>query len=248
MGIVGKYTDLPDAYKSLSEALVHGAIVNNIDVKIVWINSENLRTLNIKNKFKDIKGLIVPGGFGDRGVNGKLLAINYARKKKIPFLGICLGLQLAVVEFANNVLKMTGANSTEFGPCKDPVIGLLTEWKKDNKLEVRSTNSDMGGTMRLGSYPCKIRNNTLAKKIYKMNNISERHRHRYEVNSIYEKIMKENNLIFSGVSPDGALPEIIELRNHPWFIGVQFHPELKSRPFNPHPIFKSFINAVKKNK
>jgi len=248
VGIVGKYTDLPDAYKSLSEALVHGAIVNNIDVKIVWINSENLRTLNVKNKFKDIKGLIVPGGFGDRGVDGKLLAINYARKKKIPFLGICLGLQLAVVEFANNVLKMAGANSTEFGPCKDPVIGLLTEWKKDNKLEVRSTNSDMGGTMRLGSYPCKIRNNTLAKKIYKMNNISERHRHRYEVNSIYEKIMKENNLIFSGVSPDGALPEIIELRNHPWFIGVQFHPELKSRPFNPHPIFKSFINAVKKNK
>ena len=248
VGIVGKYTDLPDAYKSLSEALVHGAIVNNIDVKIVWINSENLRTLNVKNKFKDIKGLIVPGGFGDRGVDGKLLAINYARKKKIPFLGICLGLQLAVVEFANNVLKMTGANSTEFGPCKDPVIGLLTEWKKDNKLEVRSTNSDMGGTMRLGSYPCKIRNNTLAKKIYKMNNISERHRHRYEVNSIYEKIMKENNLIFSGVSPDGALPEIIELKNHPWFIGVQFHPELKSRPFNPHPIFKSFINAVKKNK
>tara|TARA_B100000686_G_scaffold345157_1_gene429174 strand:+ start:1190 stop:2815 length:1626 start_codon:yes stop_codon:yes gene_type:complete len=248
VGIVGKYTDLPDAYKSLSEALVHGAIVNNIDVEIVWINSENLRTLNIKNKLKDIKGLIVPGGFGDRGIDGKLLAINYARKNKIPFLGICLGLQLAVVEFAKNVLRMKDANSTEFGTCKDPVIGLLTEWKKGNKLEIRTTKSDMGGTMRLGAYPCKIRNNTLAKKIYKKNNISERHRHRYEVNSIYEKIMKKNNLIFSGMSPDGFLPEIIELKNHPWFIGVQFHPELKSRPFSPHPIFKSFITAVKKNK
>jgi len=248
IGIVGKYTDLPDAYKSLNEAIVHGAIANDVGIKIVWINSENLNSRNIKSKLKGIKGLIVPGGFGDRGIDGKLLAIKYSRRNKVPFLGICLGLQLAVIEFANNVLKLKDANSTEFGPCSDPVIGLLTEWKKDNKLETRTSNSNMGGTMRLGSYPCKIKNNTLAKKIYKKMNINERHRHRYEVNSMYEAIMKKNNFLFSGMSPDGALPEIIEFKNHPWFIGVQFHPELKSRPFNPHPIFKSFITAAKKNK
>ena len=246
VGIVGKYTDLPDAYKSLNEALVHGGIANNVGINISWINSEELKNTNLKNKLSNLTGLVVPGGFGDRGINGKILAINYARKYKVPFLGICLGLQLAVIEFARNVLKLKGANSTEFGPCTNQLIGLLTEWKKENKVEIRSKDSDLGGTMRLGSYPCKIKSKTLAKNIYKEKFIDERHRHRYEVNNIYEMQLMKKGLIFSGISPDGLLPEIIELNNHPWFLGVQFHPELKSRPFNPHPIFKSFVLAAKK--
>ena len=246
IGIVGKYTDLPDAYKSLNEALVHGGIANNIGIDIAWINSENLNSHNIKKIFKSINGIIVPGGFGDRGIQGKILAVSFARKNKIPFLGICLGLQLAVIEFARNVLKLKDANSSEFSESKDSVIGLLTEWKNNNKIEKRSVDSDKGGTMRLGSYPCKIKKNSLAIKIYKTSYINERHRHRYEVNSKYEEIMKRNGFNFSGVSPDGSLPEIVELENHPWFIGVQFHPELKSRPFSPHPLFKSFITAAKK--
>ena len=248
VGIVGKYTDLPDAYKSLYEALVHGAIANNIGINIKWINSEKLKKNNINKEFKDINSIIVPGGFGERGIEGKINAIKFARINKIPFLGICLGLQLSVIEFARNVLKLKDANSTEFANTDNNVIGLLTEWYREGKKEIRSKKSDVGGTMRLGSYPCKIQNNTIAYRIYKSSNINERHRHRYEVNSEYEDKLSLKGLIFSGKSPDGSLPEIIELKTHPWFLGVQFHPELKSRPFKPHPIFISFIEATKKTK
>ena len=248
VGIVGKYTDLPDAYKSLYEALVHGAIANNIGINIKWINSEKLKKNNINKEFKDINSIIVPGGFGERGIEGKINAIKFARINKIPFLGICLGLQLSVIEFARNVLKLKDANSTEFSNTDNNVIGLLTEWYREGKKEIRSKKSDVGGTMRLGSYPCEIENNTIAYRIYKSSNIHERHRHRYEVNSEYENKLRLKGLIFSGKSPDGSLPEIIELKTHPWFLGVQFHPELKSRPFKPHPIFISFIEATKKTK
>ncbi|MDB9762852.1 CTP synthase [Alphaproteobacteria bacterium] len=248
VGIVGKYTDLPDAYKSLNEALVHGAIANNIGINIKWINSEKLKKNNINKEFKDINSIIVPGGFGERGIEGKINAIKFSRINKIPFLGICLGLQLSVIEFTRNVLKLKDANSTEFSNTDNNVIGLLTEWYREGKKEIRSKKSDVGGTMRLGSYPCKIKNNTIAYRIYKSSNINERHRHRYEVNSEYEDKLRLKGLIFSGKSPDGSLPEIIELKTHPWFLGVQFHPELKSRPFKPHPIFISFIEATKKTK
>ena len=248
VGIVGKYTDLPDAYKSLYEALVHGALANNIGINIKWINSEILENNNINKQLKGIDSIIVPGGFGERGIEGKINAIKYARKNKIPFLGICLGLQLSVIEFSRNVLKLKDANSSEFANTDNNVIGLLTEWLREGKKEIRSKKSDVGGTMRLGAYPCKIEKNTLAYKIYKSANIKERHRHRYEVNAEYEKKLSLKGLIFSGKSPDGSLPEIIELKAHPWFLGVQFHPELKSRPFKPHPIFKSFIEATKKTK
>jgi CTP synthase len=247
VGIVGKYTDLPDAYKSLYEALVHGALANNIGINIKWINSEILEN-NINKELKGIDSIIVPGGFGERGIEGKINAIKYARINKVPFLGICLGLQLSVIEFSRNVLKLKDANSSEFANTDNNVIGLLTEWLREGKKEIRSKKSDVGGTMRLGAYPCKIEKNTLAYNIYKSANIKERHRHRYEVNAEYEKKLSLKGLIFSGKSPDGSLPEIIELKTHPWFLGVQFHPELKSRPFNPHPIFKSFIEATKKIK
>ena len=248
VAIVGKYTELPDAYKSLNEALVHGAVANNIGINIKWIDSEKLEKVNINKELKDINSIIVPGGFGERGIEGKINAIKYARINKIPFLGICLGLQLSVIEFSRNVLKLKDANSSEFSNTDNNVIGLLTEWYREGKKEIRSKKSEVGGTMRLGAYPCKIANNTIAYNIYKSSNIRERHRHRYEVNSEYEEQLKIKGLIFSGKSPDGSLPEIIELKKHPWFLGVQFHPELKSRPFKPHPIFTSFIEATKKNK
>jgi len=246
VGIVGKYTGLPDAYKSLNEALVHGAVANNIGINIKWINSEKLKKNNINKELKSVDSIIVPGGFGERGIEGKINAIKYARINKIPFLGICLGLQLSVIEFSRNVLKLKKSNSSEFSNTDNNVIGLLTEWYREGKKEIRSKKSDVGGTMRLGAYPCKIEKNTIAYSIYKSSNIKERHRHRYEVNSEYEDKLKLKGLIFSGKSPDGLLPEIIELKTHPWFLGVQFHPELKSRPFKPHPIFISFIEATKK--
>ena len=248
IGIVGKYTDLPDAYKSLNEALIHGGLGNKIGINIEWINSEDLDNKSLNSKLKNINGIIVPGGFGERGITGKLNAIKYARLNKVPFLGICLGLQLAVIEFSLNVLKIKNANSSEFINTENNVIGLLTEWYKDGKKQIRSKASDVGGTMRLGSYPCKLAKNSLAYKIYKKTNINERHRHRYEVNNSFEGKLKEKGMIFSGKSPDLKLPEIIEILDHPWFIGVQFHPELKSRPFMPHPIFKSFVSAIKKSK
>ena len=246
IGIVGKYTDLPDAYKSLNEALVHGGLVNNVGINLHWINSESLNNRSLKSRFKNISGIIVPGGFGERGISGKIKAIQYARLNKVPFLGICLGLQLAVIEFSKNVLNIKNANSSEFINTQNNVIGLLTEWYRDGKKEIRSKTSDVGGTMRLGSYPCKISKGTLAYKIYEKEVIHERHRHRYEVNSIFEDRLHDKGMILSGKSPDSTLPEILEIISHPWFLGVQFHPELKSRPFMPHPIFKSFISAVKK--
>ena len=248
IGIVGKYTDLPDAYKSLNEALIHGGLGNKIGINIEWINSEDLNSQSLNSKLQNINGIIVPGGFGERGITGKLNAIKYARLNKVPFLGICLGLQLAVIEFSLNVLKIKNANSSEFIDTENNVIGLLTEWYKDGKKEIRSKASDVGGTMRLGSYPCKLAKSSLAYKIYKKTIINERHRHRYEVNNSFEGKLKEKGMIFSGKSPDLKLPEIIEILDHPWFIGVQFHPELKSRPFMPHPIFKSFVSAIKKSK
>ena len=248
IGIVGKYTDLPDAYKSLNEALIHGGLGNKIGINIEWINSEDLNSQSLNSKLQNINGIIVPGGFGERGITGKLNAIKYARLNKVPFLGICLGLQLAVIEFSLNVLKIKNANSSEFINTENNVIGLLTEWYKDGKKEIRSKASDVGGTMRLGSYPCKLAKSSLAYKIYKKTIINERHRHRYEVNNSFEGKLKEKGMIFSGKSPDLKLPEIIEILDHPWFIGVQFHPELKSRPFMPHPIFKSFVSAIKKSK
>jgi len=244
IGIVGKYTDFPDAYKSLAEAIAHGALSNSAEVEIIWINSEKIKPNLINEKFKKLDGMIVPGGFGERGIKGKLISISYARKHNIPYLGICLGLQLAIVEFAQNVLKLKNANSSEFGPCKETVIGLLTEWEKAGKKIKRNVDSDKGGTMRLGAYACDIIKNSLAFEIYGKKRIRERHRHRYEVNSGYEKVYGDKGLVFSGKSPDGKLPEIIEIKNHPWFLGVQFHPELRSRPFNPHPIFKSFVAAT----
>ena len=248
IGIVGKYTDLPDAYKSLNEALIHGGLGNKIGINIEWINSEDLNSQSLNSKLQNINGIIVPGGFGERGITGKLNAIKYARLNKVPFLGICLGLQLAVIEFSLNVLKIKNANSSEFINTENNVIGLLTEWYKDGKKQIRSKASDVGGTMRLGSYPCKLAKSSLAYKIYKKTIINERHRHRYEVNNSFEGKLKEKGMIFSGKSPDLKLPEIIEILDHPWFIGVQFHPELKSRPFMPHPIFKSFVSAIKKSK
>ena len=245
IGIVGKYTSMIDAYKSLIEAINHGGLDNNVKVTIKWINSESLenKNLNLTNFFKDINGIIVPGGFGERGSEGKINAIKYARLNNIPFFGICFGMQMAVIEYARNVLNMNNASSSEFGATKMPLVGLLTEWQTKTGLEKRDKESDLGGTMRLGAYDCKLLDNSFVGSIYKKKTISERHRHRYEVNNKYILEFKKNGLIFSGMSPDNSLPEILEIPKHPWFIGVQFHPELKSKPFDPHPLFSSFVNA-----
>ncbi len=245
IAIIGKYVELKDAYKSLDEALTHGGIANNIKVKLVRIDSEKLKTSEIKYKLKNISGILIPGGFGKRGTSGKIGSIRYARVNKIPFLGICYGMQMAIIEFARNKLKIKKATSSEFDKKGISIVGLMNEWDKDGK-KVKGTDKDLGGTMRLGSYDAKLKENSLIKKIYKSKTIKERHRHRYEVNISYKDKFEKNGLIFSGISPDNRLPEIIELKNHPWFIGVQFHPEFKSRPFNPHPLFSSFIKAAKK--
>ena len=243
IGVIGKYVDLKDAYKSLSEALTHGGIANDTNVKIHWIDSEKIKTKKDISLLKSMSGILIPGGFGKRGSEGKILAINYARVNKIPFFGICFGMQLAVIEAARNLAKIDNANSSELTNTKNPVVGLMTEWEKNNKKFQRDSNSDYGGTMRLGSYPAVLNKNSLSYKIYKTRNINERHRHRYEVNINYKEKLEKIGMNFAGISPDGFLSEIIEIKNHPWFIGVQFHPELKSRPFNPHPLFSSFINA-----
>ena len=245
IGVVGKYTAMIDAYKSLIEAINHGGIFNKVKVKIKWIDSETLedKEMDIQSYFKDINGIIVPGGFGQRGSNGKINAIEFARNKKIPFLGICFGMQLAVIEFARNVLKLHEASTTEFGETKIPLVGLLTEWKSSKGTEKRNSTSDLGGTMRLGAYDCKLLDGSLVKSIYNQDLISERHRHRYEVNYELTSNFFDHGLVFSGMSPDNSLPEILEIPKHPWFVGVQFHPELKSKPFDPHPIFSSFIKA-----
>ena len=245
IGVVGKYTSMIDAYKSLIEAINHGGISNKVKVKIKWIDSEILedKKIYIQSYLKDINGIIVPGGFGRRGSNGKINAIEFARNKKIPFLGICFGMQLAVIEFARNVLNLREASTTEFGETKLPLVGLLTEWKSSKGTEKRNSASNLGGTMRLGAYDCKLLDGSFIKSIYNQDLISERHRHRYEVNYELTSNYFKHGLIFSGMSPDNSLPEILEIPQHPWFVGVQFHPELKSKPFDPHPIFSSFIKA-----
>ena len=247
IAIIGKYVDLKDAYKSLDEALTHGGIDNNSKINLVRIDSENLKISEIKNKLKGVSGILIPGGFGKRGTEGKIEAIKYAREKKIPFFGICFGMQMAIIEFARNKLKIKKATSSEFGFEGTPIIGLITEWNKDGKL-IRGTDKNLGGTMRLGLYEARLKENSLIRKIYKSKSIQERHRHRYEVNISYKDQFEKNGLIFSGLSPDKKLPEIIELKNHPWFIAVQFHPEFKSRPLAPHPLFSSFIKAAKNYK
>jgi len=247
IAIVGKYVDLKDAYKSLDEALVHGGIANNVKVNLIRIESDNLKNSEIKTKLKNVSGLLIPGGFGKRGTEGKISAIKYAREKKIPFLGICFGMQMAIVEFARNKLKIKNAGSSELDKKCYPVIGLINEWDKNGKI-IKGTDKNLGGTMRLGLYEAKLRNNSAINKIYKSKNIRERHRHRYEVNNSLKAEFENKGLIFSGMSPDNKLPEIIELKNHPWFIGVQFHPEFKSRPLAPHPLFSSFIQASKNHK
>jgi CTP synthase len=246
INIVGKYTGLADAYKSLNEALIHGGISNKIKVKINWIESEDLTISNIDNKLSQSDGILVPGGFGKRGSEGKILAIKYARENNIPYFGICFGMQLAAIEAVRNILNIDDASSSEFGVTNSSVVGLMTEWAKEDQLEKRGIDSDLGGTMRLGAFDAIVKPDTKAFEIYGDKNISERHRHRYEVNNNYCAPLKEKGIIFSAFSPDGLLPEILEIPSHPWFVGVQFHPELKSRPFEPHPLFKSFIGAALK--
>ena len=244
VAIIGKYVNLKDAYKSLDEALTHGGISNKVKVNLLRLESDNLKTKHVSKLLKNISGILIPGGFGKRGTEGKIAAINYARVNKIPFLGICFGMQMAVIEFARNKLHIKKAGSTELDKNCYPVIGLMNEWNKDGKI-IKGTNKELGGTMRLGLYKANLRHNSLVRKIYKSNNIDERHRHRYEVNKHLQSKFENKGMIFSGMSPNNDLPEIIELKNHPWFIGVQFHPEFKSRPLNPHPLFSSFIKAAK---
>jgi len=244
IAIVGKYTELKDAYKSLSEALVHGGIANRVKVNLHWIDSEIFENDDPAPYLEGIDGILVPGGFGERGSEGKINAARFARTRDVPYFGICFGMQMACIEAARNTAGIPKASSTEFGPTKEPVVGLMTEWMRGNELETRQAEGDLGGTMRLGAYPASLVRGSRVADIYGTNRISERHRHRYEVNTKYRKMLEANGLLFSGLSPDGLLPEIVERTDHPWFIGVQFHPELKSRPFEPHPLFKSFIAAA----
>jgi len=247
IGIIGKYVNLKDAYKSLDEALIHGGISNNLKVNLKRIDSENLKKENIKPLLKEVSGVLIPGGFGKRGSEGKIAAIKYARLNHIPFFGICFGMQMAVIEAARNLLNIKNASTSEFGNNCTPVVGLLEEWQKGKK-RIKGSEKNLGGTMRLGLYDAVLKNNSLISKIYSENKIKERHRHRYEVNIKYKNDFEKKGLIFSALSPDGTLPEIIELRDHPWFVGVQFHPEFKSRPFTPHPLFSSFIKAAGSNR
>ena len=249
IGIVGKYTGLADAYKSLNEALSHGGIFNNVRVELNWIESESLNETNVFEHLSNCDGILVPGGFGERGAEGKIAAIKFARENNIPYFGICFGMQLAVIEMARNILDIKDANSSEFSNCSNSIVGLMTEWStSDNNKEKRTEDSDLGGTMRLGSYEARLKKNSKIYSIYKNDIINERHRHRYEVNNKFSEEFEKKGVIFSGYSPDGVLPETVELKEHPWFIGVQYHPELKSKPFEPHPLFKSFIEAAKNNK
>jgi CTP synthase len=244
IGVVGKYTDLKDAYKSLIEALNHGGIANNVKVECVWIEAEAFEKAGDNSQLEDVHGILVPGGFGERGAEGKILAAKFARKEKLPYFGICFGMQMAVIEMARSVVGWEDAGSTEFGPTMRPVVGLMTEWKRGNEVEQRDNESDLGGTMRLGAYPAALQDGTRVAEVYGESLVHERHRHRYEINIAYREEIEAAGMIFSGLSPDGRLPEIVELPDHPWFIGVQFHPELKSRPMAPHPLFKSFIAAA----
>ncbi len=244
IAVVGKYTGLLDAYKSLNEALTHGGIANKVKVKLKWIESEIFEQEDPAPHLEGVNGILVPGGFGERGVEGKISAANFARTRKVPYFGICLGMQMAVLEAARNMAGIEDATSSEFQESENPVVGLMTEWLKGNELETRQANGDLGGTMRLGAYKARLNEDSRISSIYGSTEISERHRHRYEVNTGYTEQLEQAGLTFSGTSPDGLLPETIELSDHPWFIGVQYHPELKSRPFEPHPLFASFIEAA----
>jgi CTP synthase len=244
IAIVGKYTGLKDAYKSLNEALLHGGIANRVKVKLQWIESEVFESEDPAPHLEGVHGILVPGGFGERGSEGKILAARFARTRKVPYFGICFGMQMAVIEAVRDLVGLEGAGSTEFGPSEEPVVGLMTEWMRGNELETRRQGGDLGGTMRLGAYPAALAEGSQVAEIYGAPRISERHRHRYEVNTRYRERLEANGVRFSGLSPDGLLPEIVEIPGHPWFIGVQFHPELKSRPFDPHPLFRAFIAAA----
>ena len=248
IAVVGKYTVLPDAYKSITEALVHGGIANKVKVRLRWVEAEDFETLEPEDVLKGANGILVPGGFGERGTEGKIKAVQYAREKKIPYFGICLGMQMAVIEAARHLAGINSASSSEFGEEGENVVGLMTEWTKGNERVERTKETDLGGTMRLGAYPAILTEGSLVAQEYGSNEISERHRHRYEVNIDYRERLEATDLHFSGLSPDGVLPEIVEIPTdkHPWFVGVQFHPELKSRPFDPHPLFDGFVSAAVK--
>ncbi|HVY18492.1 MAG TPA: CTP synthase [Bauldia sp.] len=244
IAVVGKYTGLKDAYKSLVESLHHGGIANTVKVNLEWIEADTLEEGSPAQKLDWVDGILVPGGFGQRGSEGMINAAGFAREHKVPFFGICFGMQLAVVEATRNLVGLEKANSSEFGATPDPVVGLMTEWLRGNQLEKRAHGGDLGGTMRLGAYPAMLRRGSLISDIYSATEIEERHRHRYEININYRDRLEQHGMRFAGLSPDGLLPETVELEGHPWFIGVQYHPELKSRPFAPHPLFASFIAAA----
>ncbi len=246
IAIVGKYTNLLDSYKSLAEALVHGGIANRVKVRLEWVDSEVFEKPDgAIHRLEGVNGILVPGGFGERGTPGKIEAVRFAREKAVPFFGICFGMQMAVIEAARNLIGLRCASSTEFGPCDEPVVGLLTEWARGNEIERRMEGCDLGGTMRLGAYPAVLTPGSLVSELYgDATRIEERHRHRYEVNVHYKEALEHAGVRFCGMSPDGVLPEIIELPDHPWFVGVQYHPELKSKPFEPHPLFAGFVAAA----
>jgi CTP synthase len=248
IGVVGKYVGLPDAYKSLNEALVHGGIANRVKVNIHWIDAELFEAddSDVTARLEPLHAILVPGAFGERGAEGKIASIRFARERKVPYFGICFGMQMACIEAARNLAGIAGASSTEFGPTDEPVVGIITEWMSEEGLQKREEGGDLGGTMRLGAYDAILSGNSHVASIYGGTEISERHRHRYEVNTHYKEPLEARGLVFSGMSPDGELPEIVERPDHPWFVGVQFHPELKSKPFDPHPLFASFIEAAVK--
>jgi CTP synthase len=245
IGVVGKYVGLPDAYKSLHEALVHGGIANRVKVNIQWLDAELFErdSDDVAARLEPMHAILVPGGFGERGSEGKIASVRFARERRVPFFGICLGMQMACIEGAR-AGGVEHASTTEFGPTDEPIVGLITEWMADGELQKREEGGDLGGTMRLGAYPAVLAGNSVVASVYQSDEISERHRHRYEVNTHYRDALEQGGLVFSGMSPDGTLPEIVERPDHPWFIGVQFHPELKSKPFDPHPLFASFVEAA----
>ncbi len=246
IGVVGKYVGLQDAYKSLNEALVHGGIANKVKVNVEWIDAELFEgpDSDIAARLEPMHAILVPGAFGERGAEGKIASVRFARERDIPYFGICFGMQMACVEGARDLAGIPAASSTEFGPTDEPVVGMITEWMTAEGVQTREAGGDLGGTMRLGAYAAKLDGNSVVSSIYGSTEISERHRHRYEVNTAYREALEKGGLVFSGMSPDGMLPEIVERPDHPWFVGVQFHPELKSKPFDPHPLFASFIGAA----
>ena len=247
IAVVGKYTNLLDSYKSLAEALAHGGIANRVKVHLDWVDSQIFEEPHAVARLEGVHGILVPGGFGERGTEGKINAVQFARERKVPFFGICFGMQMAVIEAARHLAGIEHASSTEFGPCEEAVVGLMTEWTVGNRTEQRAADGDLGGTMRLGAYPCDLAEGSLVRHVYgEQERIMERHRHRFEVNVAYRDQLEAVGMRFSGMSPDGVLPEIVEFPNHPWFIGVQYHPELKSKPFDPHPLFRGFIEAAVK--